>query len=886
VTGRTDRDAPDRAVLDGEDWWMRPFLGDEWQHHRAHLPGPADRDRWWRATVPGSAVTDARRAGAIPDPYRGLNSRAAEWLADRTLVYRTEFDRAPLRPDDRATLVLEGIDYQATVFCDGVELGRHVGQFTPFRADVTRLMRDGGPHLLAVVVEPAPTSEPQVGHTSRVRTTKTRMSYGWDFCPRLVHQGIWRSVRLETTGPIRLGGMRVAAAPSGVQPHGPAGRWTVTVAIDEEEAGGGTGIAEGAVQGGDVACQVTLVDPDDTIVDRVRATPVPGRRGRWVAHLDITEPQVWWPNGFGPHPLYRAVSTAQVGDRTSDRRELTFGLRTLGFGCVAGASPDSLPYLPVVNGVPVPVHGWNWVPADLAYGSAPPGRVRHLVGLAARAGATVLRVWGGGLIESDEFYRACDEAGVLVWQEFTQSSSGVDSVPSEDPQFLRHLVTEAEHVVRARRHHPSLAIWCAGNELADADGHPLTTEHPVVAALRDVVGQADPDRLFLPTSPSGPSFTNEPAAADAAPQHDVHGPWEHQGLADQYARYNAATCQLLSEFGVEGMATTRVLDQVVGEAGLRMPTRGTELWDHLGRWWNNEALVQRSFGNAIADIDELSRCSQFLQADGLRYAIEAQRRRWPACAGTIVWQLNEPFPNAWCTSVVDHTGAPKPAYHAVAQAYRPLTACARLDRQAFDGAPGCTARLTALRHGRRDGGAGRTTSMVTGEATATDLYGNVLAHRTFGGTVSNASPADLGSLDVPFSPSRTRTVVLTLQLTEQDGERSRTRYLLTSGADFAELLRLPAATITASATAAGPDSWSVTIANTGPVAAPFVRLRDGRPFDAPGWLVADDSGFHLMPGERTRLTVQWPGAPAGSRRILLDAFNLAPMLLTEGAPTP
>jgi len=867
--------------LDGAGWWMRPFLGDEWIHHRAHLPGPIDAERWWPARVPGSAVTDALAAGAIPDPYRGLNSRAAEWIADRTLVYRTEFDSVPLEPDERVAVNLEGIDYQATIFCDGVELGRHVGQFTPFRADVTGLLRGGGRHVLAVVVDAAPAGEPQVGRTSRVRTTKTRMSYGWDFCPRLVHQGIWRSVTLETTGPVRIREVRVDSAPTA----GPAGArnspWTVTVTTDLEDA---AAAAPHDVIGelGSVTCTVSILDPDGEIVAERQSARVSGT-GRWTSDLRIADPQLWWPNGFGSQSLYRVRSTVQIGGRTSDRRDLDFGLRTLRFRTVAGASSTALPYVPVVNGTPVPVHGWNWVPADLAYGSVRPERVRHLIGLAARAGATLLRVWGGGLIESSEFYRACDENGLLVWQEFTHSSSGIDSIPSDDPGFLEHLVREARQVVRARRHHPSLAIWCAGNELTDLDGIPLTTGDPVIRALRDVVRDADPDRLFLPTSPSGPSFANEPAAPDFAEQHDVHGPWEHQGLADHYARYDAATCQLLSEFGVEGMASTRVLEHVVGPADMRMPTRGTELWDHLGRWWNNEALVRRCFGDAIDDVEQLSRCSQFLQADGLRYAIDAQRRRWPACAGVIVWQLNEPFPNAWCTSVVDHTGEPKPAYHAVARAYRPVTASVRLDRQAFDGSSGFTAELAVV------GTPGRTpdeerTRTITAVATAADLYGTVLAHRTYQATALGGQPAELGTFEVSFAPARTQTVVLTVQLTDDRGELARSRQLVTSGADFAELLRLPGAMITASVSAADPERWTVALANAGPIAAPFIRIRDGRPVDAPGWMVAEDSGFHLMPGESRWLTVGWSGAPPSPRRILLDGFNLPTTMLTEGPP--
>jgi beta-mannosidase len=916
-----------RQSFDRDGWRVRPFLGDEWQHHRAHQPGPIDHARWWAARVPGSVIADAARAGAVPDPYTGLNSRAAEWLADRTVVYRTEFGTPDLGVGDRATLVLEGIDYSGRVFCDGIDLGAHEGEFTPFTADVTDLVTGGEEHLLAVVVDPAPVSEPQVGRTSRVRVAKTRMNYGWDFCPRSVHQGIWQPAYLDISGPVRIHRVLVDTdldAPVGAAldtgraadmdtAPGPDGQHadgctvTVSVALDAGRGAGPTG---------DIGGTVTILDPDGTQI-ATRHWVVDGAAPRASEHpqvrvpVAVPAPQLWWPNGFGGQPLYRAVVEVSVGGRSSHRCEVRFGIRHLAFRQVAGANPESLPYLPVVNGTPVPVRGWNWVPADLAYGATDPATVRHLVELAARAGVTMLRVWGGGLIETEAFYDACDDFGILVWQEFIQSSSGVESTPAADSDFVTRLATEAEAAVLARRHHPCLAIWCGGNELADARGNPLDAPHPAIAALARVAGRIDPGRLFLPTSPSGPAFTNEPGGTGE--QHDVHGPWEHQGLAGQYARYDAASCQLLSEFGVEGMAHRRVLDHVVGAAGLVMPTRGTELWDHLGRWWNNEALVQAAFGGGITDFDQLSRCSQFLQADGLRYAVQAQRRRWPACAGTIAWQLNEPFPNAWCTSAVDYTGEPKPAYYAVAAAHAQLHVCAKVQRQTFAGEPDFAAELVVLLDDRPPGTwdgpapalrppgtplADPATGVspdagsvpVTVRASVTDLLGTVLAEYRTAVAVTPGSPCPAGDIRAEFAGAATAVVLLTVDARTAAGARSRSRYLVSAADDLADLLTLPDAELSVTAVPGNdrPDpaagsAWTVTVRNDGPVTAVFCRLTDGRPYGSPGWMVAEDSGFHLLPGESVTLAVRWTGVPPQDRTLLVDAFNRPPMRVTAQA---
>ncbi|MFB9834656.1 glycoside hydrolase family 2 TIM barrel-domain containing protein, partial [Actinoallomurus acaciae] len=394
--------------------------------------------------------------------------------------------------------------------------------------------------------------------------------------------------------------------------------------------------------------------------------------------LEVPSPRRWRPNGFGEPYLYTLDTAVRDGSgRPGDERRVRVGFRDVGFVRESGGPASAPPYRLTVGGEPTDILGWNWVPADAMYGAAGEDRLRHLLTLAREAGVMMLRVWGGGLIESGTFYDLCDEYGILVWQEFAQSSSGMSSVPSADPAFVARMRAEATRIVPARRNHPSLAIWCGGNELQNADGVPLTDEEsPVLAALHDVVSRLDPDRRWLPTSPSGPVFGNTLDSVRTAPeQHDVHGPWEHQGLADHYRLYDEGRGLLLSEFGVEGMSNLRAIASVVPDA--RLPTHGDPVWDHLGRWWNNEPLVRTAFDDAIGDLAAMSRASQFLQADGLRYAVEANRRRPESC-GVLPWQLNESFPDGWCTASVDYFGEPKAAYHYVRRAYRSPLVCAAL----------------------------------------------------------------------------------------------------------------------------------------------------------------------------------------------------------------
>jgi beta-mannosidase len=682
--------------LDGDEWQLRGCLGDEWQWH---LTKPWDAPGWLPARVPGSVLDDLVRAGEAADPYRMRDSLLAEWVPERAWVYRR-------RVEGPGAVRFEGVDHAASVFVDGEEAGRHEGAFTSFEVDVP-----DGEHVLAVVLHPAPESEPQVGRTSRVRVHKSRMGYGWDFCPRLVHQGIWRSVTLN--------------APREGHP------------LVRLEDGVGT------------------VELDGEVV------------------LRVEDPELWWPNGLGGQRLYD-VAGVRVGFRTVELDG--YRLR--------------------VNGAEVPIRGWNWVPLDALYGVPRAEKLAHLLGLAAASGANLLRVWGGGLIETDELYDACDRLGLLVWQEFVQSSSGIESVPSAKPEFVQTMRDDARRIVPRLRRHPSLAVWCGGNEL---DGDDST---PVLAALREVVHELDPGRAWLPTSPLGEA--------------DVHGPWEHQGLRAHNEHYDSRTSRLHSEFGVEGMTNRRVLEATIDEEHRWPADRTNPVYEHRGAWWNNAPLVQASFGGGIDDLEMLRRCSQWLQYEGLRYAVEATLRRG---AGTIPWQLNEPFPNAWCTCAVDHRGDPKPAYWGV--------------RRAYLGAPSARFATSAW------GGLGEARATVTGPARFVDLDGTVVAEAAEG---ELAAPLDGFAHDV-----------FLLDL-------GANRYVMTRTETLAPLLELPPATV---AVERAPSN-RLLLGNRGSVAALGLVVEDARPYDAPGWVTLSDNVLDLLPGETRELEL---GGPVGELHV-------------------
>jgi beta-mannosidase len=800
------------------------------------------------ARVPGSVVDDLWRAGDVADPYVGRNSLALEWIAERAWLYRRTFVVPALGGDERAWLRFDGVDHAARVFLDGRQVARHEGMFVPFEVpaggDAT-----GAEHELSVLVEPAPPSESQLGRTSRVRVHKSRMSYGWDFCPRLIHQGIWQSVTVVVRGAAWLAD--VWARPS-LADDLSGGRVEVSVSV----AGDGKSAA---------SLEARLHDGERTIAVADAAVAGPAV----LLTLDVDEPRLWWPNGLGAAAMYQLdVRLVDRDGAVLDTRHVPVGFRRVQLTGNRDAPAAARGYTLTVNGRAVPITGWNWVPLDVLHGVPHPGRLDHLVRLARSAGVNLLRVWGGGLIETRAFYDACDRAGILVWQEFSLSSSGTDSSPATDEAYVSMLRAEAEAIVFLRRNHPSLALWCGGNEL-EGPGGPLDEDHPVLAMLRDVTSRLDPDRAWLPTSPSGPRFHNRLDVIAVAPDdlHDVHGPWEHQGLRAQYELYDRGTSLLNSEFGVEGMAGRRQVEAIVPDDQRWPATRENPVYRHLGDWWINEPLVQSAFGGRLHDLATLARASRHLQADGLRYAVEATRRRWPRNSGTIPWQFNESYPNAWCTAAVDHRGDPKPAYFGVARAYRPLHVCA-----AFEGAALGGGDLRAVAWAW---------SMLTPlpdavvRASIRGLDGTTLAVAEGRTDRLASAPVAVVEVERAMRPAAEPLVFVDLELLSQGRRVADNRYLFSTGDDFGPLLDVAPATVEVTRRA-GPvaDAWDLAIRHVAGPAAMGVTIEDGRPYAAAGWAEPSESGFDLLPGECRTVAVRWADAPVGERRLRVSAWNL------------
>lgn len=887
-----------REVLDleGSDWQLREALGETWRWH-VDAPAVATAGNnveaaaaratlapgWLPASVPSSVRGDLLRAGEIPSPHVGRNSRLSEWVSIRSWIYRRTVSLRRLAPGERAVLESDGIDPSALVFVDGHEVGMLARPFGRASLNLTPWLRDGGTHTLTLVLPPAPDSQPQVGRTELVRIHAPRITYGWDFCPRIVHQGVWSGLRIV------LAHVYADAIRAEAQLDGSRGLVHIVGRLDADP-------------GTRVEVRAVVLHGDRLMVeDRRLATADADGHIELDATLIVTDPEPWWPHGYGDPVLHTVRIEAMVLGRESEPADIWS--RRVGFRRVEqvpnpDGPPGALPYGLRVNGVNIPALGWNWAPADALFGEITADKVRHLLLLARSSGARLLRVWGGGLIETDTFYDLCDDLGLLVWQELSQSSSGMQSAPATDQEFVALLAEAAQHAIAIRGHHPSLVLWGGGNEL-DLDGVPLDeSRSPALAAIRAVVEDLAPGAGWLPTSPSGPQFHNrlDVIAADPDGLHDVHGPWEHQGLVGQHTLANAGTCLAHTEFGVEGMANRRMLDAIVPAGQLLPLDRSNPVHRHLGDWWDNAPLVDELFGGRPGPLgaEAVRRASQFLQATGLAVSVEADRRRAPRCSMILPWQLAESFPTTWCTAVVDHRGDAKPAFHAVARAFAPERATLRVERAVWGGEDAATAEVWLWSETGRAAGGSLELSLLCST-------GSVLASTTFDlGPVG--VPRLVGCLVVPLPVSEVTGAVLWRAVwTAADGSIIDDERLVASlGEDWSALLDLAPACIEVTVTeglapvaastrsldpATGGDPWIVSVRH---VAGPVVlglELLDARPAAAPGWAVLAGDPRPFLPGEERTFQVAWcgDGAAKDARALYLESWSTIPIRL---APKP
>jgi beta-mannosidase len=640
--------------LDELEWTLSGYHPYWWRWGQAIDVGPVP------AKVPGSAQKALLDAGLIPDWNVGLNSRLCEWVENRDWKFETEIPAEWTAGTGQRLVRCEGLDYQGHVLVNGQEAGRFRGSLVPHSFDLTPFLTDG-PNRLAIVFTEIPRYLGQIHYTSQIREWKPRFNYIWDWVPRIVQIGIWDSLRLE-----RRDADVIESLSAYTEYDHAAGRGSIALKAELSVA--------------DARQVEVVVEGEEGEVART-TFPAKARLSRRLSRLRV---QPWQPNGNGEQRLYTLrVRLLGADDDVFDEETRPVGFREIVWKPCEGAPEDAEPWICDINGVPTFLQGVNWIPPQAVFADVTEEDYRVRLQVYRDIGCNLLRVWGGAILEREAFYRLCDEMGLMVWQEFPLSSSGLDNWPPDDRQTIAEMKEIAASYITRRQHHPSLIIWCGGNELLGGpDGskqgmtRPLDISHPMLAAQAAVVQRLDPTRRFLPTSPSGPRAGAGEQEFGQGVHHDVHGPWNMAGpLENWYKYFDGDDALFRSETGFPGASPADLIRRYGGDMAL--PGDSTNpFWMHTAGWWIQWPDYLREGGDPT-DLDAYVAWSQERQAQALTYAARVCKARFPRCGGFMMWTGHDCYPCPVNNSIVDFLGRPKPAAIALAEVFRAAPSAAR-----------------------------------------------------------------------------------------------------------------------------------------------------------------------------------------------------------------
>lgn len=736
-------DRPDPAHLSLAGRWS---LKDETGEHGCEMD------------LPGDVISALHAAGHIPDPYWGRNEYDLRWIAMRewTVSRTVTLDHAD------QVLVLSELDTVASVRWNGQPVLEAQNSFVTYRVDLSTVAREGeneveitfhsNPRVAAEKQEAQPFYVPYhdgncpIPHGNMLR--KVQCDFGWDWNIALAPFGLYGAMRLEPAGRPRVTDVIVT------QQHRP-GAVTLHLTAEAAHADGKTVTAE--------ICGQKV-------------------RGRVAGHqallsIDITDPDLWWPAGQGPQTLHDL--TVSLGDHEVRRR---IGLREVELLTTPDEAGARFAFR--VNGREVFMKGANWIPADALAGRITEEGTRDLLQSAVDANMNMLRVWGGGRYEPDSFYEACDELGLMIWQDFMFSCNLYPSTP----EFLDEVRSEVRENVARLQHHACLALWCGDNELVGA-----LTWFPESIANRDrylvnydrlnrcieaELKATDPQAVWWPSSPCpGVMDFGDSWHEDGSGDMHFWSVW-HEGR--DFDHYRDVSPRFCSEFGFQSYPSMDVIRRFTepGDRNIAAPV----FESHQKNEGGNARIAETMFRyfRWPERFEDFVWLSQLQQGLAIKTAVTHWRSLRPHCMGTLYWQLNDTWPVcSWAS--LDHGGGWKLLHHMAKHFYQPVlvTAVPRGDALALVGVNdtggevevSVTAYATKLTGEAREIATGKAsvadTAVTLAEIAATELAEDEVL--VFGWTGSDGSKAGDIHAPKPFKEYDLPDPRLSHEIAQEDG---------------------------------------------------------------------------------------------------------------------
>ncbi|MFT3933132.1 MAG: hypothetical protein QM726_05890 [Chitinophagaceae bacterium] len=693
-----------------QPWYITPRSGAQhidlsgvWE--LSYMDSPVDnlqqlekRKEPFQTTVPNSVHWSLYKAGKLPHPYYNRNSELYRWTDQKAWYYTKQIEIPASAKDSYVFLCFDGIDYFSKVWVNDSLIGTHEGMFGGPNAEISKYVKLGSQNKIVVELMAGDWYNKiiPVDQLPRNATGERDYSKRGGFNPRATGRiikpwvisggsggeaffslGMWQGVRIEiapkiqlerpflTTkkisngvGTIHVSAEIVANENSLTQQLHP---WGNTQMRHPDEAGIKFNPVKDKI--------VVLVQFLDGSINKFsKEFPVTVYDGRnWIEQdINISNPKLWNPNGLGEPNLYKVKISLKRNGQVIDENEFDYGIRTIervpSAGPRTGDRFENWQF--IINGKKIFVKGMNFTPQDILLETSE-DRYRWTLSAAKKMGVQLIRVWGGGLIETNTFYKLCNEMGLMVWQDFPIGNQ-------ETPEFPQEVWEEqVVQTIFRLRNNPSLVIWCGGNEYNPyAYGNAMTT-----GILERNLQALDPSRLFLRTTPDAGSIHAYP---------DMDPTW--------YGRsYNKEAW--ISETGMHSMP----------EAAMFYETVDNKEFNNLGKMWDTAfatshpefihhfteygpSRVPRMLSRAshIDDmsnptIESITEASQIGAGEFYQVLSDKVQSNYPITTGLMPWVFKRHWP-VIAIQMMDWFGQAGAPYYFLKRTYEPTHIAVDLQR--------------------------------------------------------------------------------------------------------------------------------------------------------------------------------------------------------------
>jgi mannosylglycoprotein endo-beta-mannosidase len=828
------------------------------------------KGKWQAAIVPGTVLTSLVFNKSLPDPYYGdVNRRTNKLIPDLFDTgsefyhywYRTTFTIPKTYTNKRIWIKLHGINYKGTVWLNGKKIGGMTGMFNSKSFDVTAAIKWSATNILAIDVNPVdvagqsgPKREKRNGAAGENsnggdgeigKNVTMLMSVGWDFTlpdgVRDRNTGVWREVEVYATGDVTLESPFIYSKLP--LPDTTSAKQSISVEVVNQTLKVQKGLLKAIIKetGTFVATPVTLKAGERKTVffDPVK-----------YPELVIKNPKLWWPVNKGKPDLYHLQLSFVQENQVTDQKNVRFGIREISSD---QQTPDKSRRF-LVNGHPIFIRGTNWIPEAMLRND----RKRTFTELqyTKQAGINLLRLWGGGIAESDYFYDRCDELGILVWNEYWLT--GDTKFPTDSAVYLNNL----ENTVKRQRNHPSLAYYVSSNE---------STEFPGAAAL---IKSLDPTR--------GYQMQSECCGIHDGSPYKYENPMQY--FENTASKRGNRVYGFNPEYGTLCLPIAESLKKMMPKKDL-WPIN-TPVWDYMdGGGFHQVTTKYRQAVDEFGlsnNIDEFAQKAQFVGAMNYRAIWEVWNYNKFGygdryATGFLFWYHNSPVPQT-SSRLYDWNLEPTSALYYSQNALKPLHA-------QFDYLKNTVSVYNDFRQS------------YVGYKVVAEIYDfNSNKVNTFAAMID--IPADglvKDALKLVFADTLSQVHFIKLRLLNAKGEevsdsfywRSKDKYegpwTLTGPAisGFKHMQNLPKAKLTTVAKLKG-NALQITVTNHSNSLSFFTQFKIHHPDGSPiGGTFYTDNFFNLLPGETKNVTinVDRKNTKYGKFRLVVGGFNVDQQIL-------